>query len=48
MGQTAETYVIPFFSSYDAFKDTDQSQDSTQKDYIRDDREHPRELGSQY
>lgn len=45
--QVAETLGIHFFSRYDLFNGDDHQEDPRQKGYIREDGEHPTELGAQ-
>jgi hypothetical protein len=44
----AEAYNIPFLSRLDAFNGADHTEDPREKGYIREDGEHPTELGAQF
>lgn len=44
----AEAYNIPFLSRLKAFSGADHTEDPREKGYIREDGEHPNELGAQF
>jgi len=46
--QAADSYGIPFLSRYDAFDGVDHSEDPREKGYIREDGEHPSQLGAEF
>jgi hypothetical protein len=46
--QAADSLGIPFLSRYDAYNGVDHSEDPRQKGYIREDGEHPTQLGAEF
>jgi hypothetical protein len=46
--QAADSYGIPFLSRLDAFDGVDHSEDPREKGYIREDGEHPSQLGAEF